>query len=151
VIYKALCLQSRHFKTWATFPVHFAPVILKMGISWTICPGWPWTMILLISASQVVRITSVSHQCTFLIISFYFLDNIHEHSYFILLFNCFWTGYCYVPQVDLKLTISLPLPLEHWNYRYVSPCPSKSFQFWWVIIILFLFCWSCFCYPKYQL
>jgi hypothetical protein len=30
--------------------------------SQTICPGWPWTSILLISASQVARITSVSHQ-----------------------------------------------------------------------------------------
>jgi hypothetical protein len=31
-------------------------------ISWTICPGWLWTMILLISASWVARITGVSHR-----------------------------------------------------------------------------------------
>jgi hypothetical protein len=30
-------------------------------VSWTICSGWPWTLILLISASGVARITGVSH------------------------------------------------------------------------------------------
>jgi hypothetical protein len=33
-----------------------------MGISWTISPSWPWITILLISASQVTRITGMSHQ-----------------------------------------------------------------------------------------
>jgi hypothetical protein len=32
-------------------------------VSWTICLGWLWTAILLISASWVDRITDVSHQC----------------------------------------------------------------------------------------
>jgi hypothetical protein len=31
------------------------------GASWTICPGWLQTMILLISASQVARIAGMSH------------------------------------------------------------------------------------------
>jgi hypothetical protein len=31
------------------------------GISKTICPGWCWTMPLLISASQIGRITDISH------------------------------------------------------------------------------------------
>jgi hypothetical protein len=31
------------------------------GILWTICPGWPWTEILPISASQVARITDINH------------------------------------------------------------------------------------------
>jgi hypothetical protein len=31
-------------------------------VSWTICPGWLWNMILLISPSQVTRITAMSHQ-----------------------------------------------------------------------------------------
>jgi hypothetical protein len=31
------------------------------GVSWTICSAWPWTVILLIIASQVARITGVSH------------------------------------------------------------------------------------------
>jgi hypothetical protein len=25
------------------------------GVSWTTCPGWPWSMVLLLSASQVAR------------------------------------------------------------------------------------------------
>jgi hypothetical protein len=29
---------------------------------WTICPGWPQTLILPISDSQIARITGVSHQ-----------------------------------------------------------------------------------------
>jgi hypothetical protein len=44
---------------------HFTSPIL-WGIFWdrilqTICPGWLWTSILLISASWVARITGVSH------------------------------------------------------------------------------------------
>jgi hypothetical protein len=31
-------------------------------VSWTIFPGWFWTVILLISASWIVRITGMSHQ-----------------------------------------------------------------------------------------
>jgi hypothetical protein len=33
---------------------------LEMGVSWTICLGWPQTEILLTSASQVVRIKGMS-------------------------------------------------------------------------------------------
>jgi hypothetical protein len=32
-------------------------------VSQTVCSVWPWTMILLISASQVARITGMSHWC----------------------------------------------------------------------------------------
>jgi hypothetical protein len=46
-----------------TPPVHFALNNLEMGISWTICPGYLWTTILLISASQVARIAGVGHRC----------------------------------------------------------------------------------------
>jgi hypothetical protein len=35
----------------------------RWGVSGTICPDWPWTVILLISAFQVARITGVSHWC----------------------------------------------------------------------------------------
>jgi hypothetical protein len=31
-------------------------------VSWTICLGWLWTSILLISASRVARMTGVSQQ-----------------------------------------------------------------------------------------
>jgi hypothetical protein len=43
-------------------PVHFALFILEMGVSQTICPGWPQIVNLPISAFQVARITGVSHQ-----------------------------------------------------------------------------------------
>jgi hypothetical protein len=36
-------------------------VILEMGISWTVCLGWPQTVILPISPSQVARITIINH------------------------------------------------------------------------------------------
>jgi hypothetical protein len=42
-------LHSRHFATCATSPVHFALVILEMGVSWAVCPGWHQTVILSIS------------------------------------------------------------------------------------------------------
>jgi hypothetical protein len=32
------------------------------GVTQIICPGCSWTLILLISASQVARITSMSHE-----------------------------------------------------------------------------------------
>jgi hypothetical protein len=51
--FKASHLQSRHFTTWAIPLVHFALVILEMGVSQTI--------ILPISASQVAKIIGVSH------------------------------------------------------------------------------------------
>jgi hypothetical protein len=47
------------FISWATPSVHFALVIL---VSWPACPGWPQTVILPISASQVARITGLNHQ-----------------------------------------------------------------------------------------
>jgi hypothetical protein len=33
------------------------------GVSWAFCPSWPQTAILLVSASQVIRIIKVSHWC----------------------------------------------------------------------------------------
>jgi hypothetical protein len=36
---------------------------LEMGSSSTVCPSWPQTSILLISASQVARIIGMSHRC----------------------------------------------------------------------------------------
>jgi hypothetical protein len=56
----ASCLQSRCSTSWATHPVHFALVILEMGISPITCLGWPRTSIILILASQVARIAGVS-------------------------------------------------------------------------------------------
>jgi hypothetical protein len=57
---RASLLQSRCSTTGITPLIHFA-LILEMGVLRTICPGWPRTLILLISASQVTRIIDVSH------------------------------------------------------------------------------------------
>jgi hypothetical protein len=45
-------LQSRRCTSWATHPVHFALVILEMGVSQTIFSGWPQTTILPILISK---------------------------------------------------------------------------------------------------
>jgi hypothetical protein len=45
-------------------PLHqpyFVMGFFRDRVSWTICPSWFWTMILLISASWVARITGMSH------------------------------------------------------------------------------------------
>jgi hypothetical protein len=55
---RTLLLQSRCSTAWVTSPVRFGD-----RASWTICPGWPRTEILPISASHVARIMGVSHQC----------------------------------------------------------------------------------------
>jgi hypothetical protein len=36
-------------------------LLVEMGISWTVCLGWPLMAILPISAPRVTRITSMSH------------------------------------------------------------------------------------------
>jgi hypothetical protein len=53
---------TKEVLTWATPAVHFVLIILQMQVSWTICPGWPQTVILQISVSQVARIIGMSHQ-----------------------------------------------------------------------------------------
>jgi hypothetical protein len=68
---RASQLQSRCSTAGATPPVRFALVILEMRVSRTICLSWPRTIILPISASQVARITGVSHQL--LVTCFYFI------------------------------------------------------------------------------
>jgi hypothetical protein len=60
---KALHLLSNLYSIWATPPVHFALVILLMGVSWIICSDWPWTVILQISVSQVASIAGMRHRC----------------------------------------------------------------------------------------
>jgi hypothetical protein len=49
------------------------------GISWNFWLGWPQTVILPISASHVVRITGVNHQCIFLFFLSLLLRKVMEH------------------------------------------------------------------------
>jgi hypothetical protein len=51
---RALCLQSRGSTICTSNP--FCSDYFEDGVLWTLCLGWPWTMILLISASQVAKI-----------------------------------------------------------------------------------------------
>jgi hypothetical protein len=51
-----LCLQSKCCTTWAALPVSFALAIFGDGFLVTVCPGWPWTSIFCISATQVDKI-----------------------------------------------------------------------------------------------
>jgi hypothetical protein len=49
---------------WTTPPaLLFVKGVFQDRISQTVCLGWLWATILLISASWVARITGVSHQC----------------------------------------------------------------------------------------
>jgi hypothetical protein len=53
------------FPPWLGWQVcHHAQLFsVEMGFCKLFCPGWPWTVILSISVSQVARITGESHQC----------------------------------------------------------------------------------------
>jgi hypothetical protein len=64
-----LCLGQLGLWSYLSFPsgwmtgVYQAPLFIGWDeISWTFCPDWPWPMILLISLSQVTRITDMSHK-----------------------------------------------------------------------------------------
>jgi hypothetical protein len=54
------CL-GRCSTTSATLPAMFCIGFFRDRVSRTICLGWPQSMIFLISASQVARITGMSH------------------------------------------------------------------------------------------
>jgi hypothetical protein len=58
---RASHLQSR----CCTLEPHLQSVLLWLFWKWglSVCLGWPWTLTLWISAFQVARITSKSHQC----------------------------------------------------------------------------------------
>jgi hypothetical protein len=54
-------LQSRHF-TLSHTSSSFCSGYFGDGVWWTICPDWPHMAILSVSASQIARITDMSHQ-----------------------------------------------------------------------------------------
>jgi hypothetical protein len=57
---------------------HAQPAIGWDGVLLTFCPGWPPTVILLISVSQVDGIAAVSHQC--LAYNFFMVRMLFTHS-----------------------------------------------------------------------
>jgi hypothetical protein len=52
--------QGLHFEPLCQ---HFSDFFFRDRVSWTIYLGWLWTLILLLSAFWVTRITGVSHWC----------------------------------------------------------------------------------------
>jgi hypothetical protein len=69
---------------------HFSLIILEMGVSPSICLGWPSTMFLLISASQVERIIGMSHQLLAALsfkffITFYLHPLVEQGSFVVLI------------------------------------------------------------------
>jgi hypothetical protein len=71
-----LRFELRAYIPWTTPPALFWDGFFWDRVSWTICPGWLWNLILLISAFWVIRITGVSHWClaTFVLLTFNFLS-----------------------------------------------------------------------------
>jgi hypothetical protein len=59
---RASRLLGRHSSISTTLPALFCVGYFQDRVSWTICLGWPRTIIFLISASWVPRIIGVSHQ-----------------------------------------------------------------------------------------
>jgi hypothetical protein len=51
--------QTLYYLSQASSPLYLG--YLEMGVSQTICPDWPWTLILPISTFQVARIIGMSH------------------------------------------------------------------------------------------
>jgi hypothetical protein len=56
------CLVGRYATTRATCQPCFVLSTFQIGSCRTICRGWLWAMILLISASWIARIIGISHQ-----------------------------------------------------------------------------------------
>jgi hypothetical protein len=56
------CLLGRHYHlSHSALP--FCVWYFQDRVSWTICPGWSQTLILLVSAFWVARTTGMGHQC----------------------------------------------------------------------------------------
>jgi hypothetical protein len=105
---------------WATPPVLFRDGFFQDRVSWTICPSWLWTEILLISISWIARITGVSHwhwlhyllfygeiaqngPASVTVISILECLCLWKYAYYFCLFYCImWSVKCSVMFVFLK-------------------------------------------------
>jgi hypothetical protein len=63
--FRASHLLVRCFNNWTTLSALFPVGYFWDRLSRAICPGWLWTVVLLISAFQVARIIGMSHLCCF--------------------------------------------------------------------------------------
>jgi hypothetical protein len=91
---QGFALAKQCSATWASPSAHFALVILEIGgggaVLWTLCPGWPWTEILLISAFQIAGITGVSHRRPASIFFLIAYIEFHYVAVTIILLVCFF-------------------------------------------------------------
>jgi hypothetical protein len=148
---------------WATAPDLILWRVFEIGSHRTICPGWLWTAILLISASWVARITGVSHWHTapgqfwtgllFLFVSrgfFATLCNIISH--FLAFESCDLNTSFQRGGVSVVLGIELTASSELWLWSrrfwgcfvlFYSVSMFGVCQFWSNYLILFLYPWDC--------
>jgi hypothetical protein len=84
---------------------------LEIGVSQIICLGWPQTLILSISASQLVRITGVGHWHRLTLFSFQiYIPHLRENIQ-------------YVSESDLfQLWWWFPVPSTFWQMTFLNPC-----------------------------
>jgi hypothetical protein len=73
-------------------------------VLWTLCLDWPWTSILLISASWEAKMTGLTHWRP-------------ASLFYLFIFFLLKTWFHYVSQTSLELTVLLSQPLECWDYR----------------------------------
>jgi hypothetical protein len=91
----APCLQGRCSTAWNTPPVPLCSGYYRDGVSQTLCLGWRQTVILLILASQLVRITSMSHQqVAFFLFDLVFYSNKILNMCTALCNPCLWNHLC---------------------------------------------------------
>jgi hypothetical protein len=124
----ASCLQSRHYRLSQTSSSFFCVFFcfFKIGPLKLFASGWPQTVIFPMSASQVARITGMSHQ--------------HPTFLGFLVFGFFEIGSCCVTRASLKLKV-LQLSLRVLGYRCVPLCPLESYilKQWLLCSLLYLF------------
>jgi hypothetical protein len=89
-------LLGRCSATWTTLPVLFCGYF-RDRVSQTLCPGWLWTAILLISAFWVARIAGVSHWCPsglYFLMQWVFLSFWVILSYLIYVYSRYILSFC---------------------------------------------------------
>jgi hypothetical protein len=122
-------------------------LFLEMGVSWTIYAGWPWTWILLISASQAAKNIGINQQHS--MIFFFFLNNTGVWSQALALanevlfhlshtLNSFGFSYfsgrvlCFLPRLDCT-TILLPRSFYIASIIHMThhAWPMHFFNYYW--------------------
>jgi hypothetical protein len=101
------------------------------GVWKTICPGWLRTTILLISASQVARLTGLSYWCLAMV---YFLSNLHAWLFTSTVFHWLESteGMNLCSQISIRSCQKLLLHTFRWSHTFYS---LSTFIYWWITLI----------------